>query len=122
MSKDAAIAEIVKNLHNLDLEDNQQILQFIKHKKDQNKKEKTPSKPKHTDRDRTQINKGDKVFLLTPGVYNKRGEKGSVHTLPKMVGKYITFKCNRVAKGKDYDTYLQKLGRSVRKVPDDYDK
>ena len=122
MSKDAAIAEIVKNLHNLNLEDNNQILQFIKSKKQQSKKGKNKNnKESHIDRDGTPINKGHKVFLLTPGVYNRKGEKGSVHTLPKTVGEYITFKQNRIEKGETYNTYIRKLGTSVRKVPDQHD-
>ena len=117
MSKDAAIAEIVKNLHALDLDDNQQILQFINHRKKQQKSPKT--KNRHKDRDSTELSSGDEVYLLTGGVYNRKGEKGSVHTLPKTVGEYITFQRNRVDKGESHRTYLRKLGRSVRKVPQD---
>ena len=116
MSKDAAIAEIVKNLHALDLDDNKQILNFINQRK---KKDKSPkSKPRHEDRDGKELSSGDEVYLLTGGVYNRKGEKGSVHTLPKTVGEYITFQRNRREAGETYNTYLRKLGRSVRKVSD----
>ena len=56
MSKDAAIAEIVKNLHNLNLEENQQILDFINSKKDLQKKKEAP---KHRDKDGTILETGD---------------------------------------------------------------
>ena len=118
MSKDAAIAEIVKNLHNLNLEENQQILDFINSKKDLQKKKEAP---KHRDKDGTILETGDEVFLLTGGVYNRKGEKGSVTDLPKTVGEYITFQRKRVEKEDRHRTYLRKLGKSVRKVPSDYD-
>ena len=83
MSKDAAIAEIVKNLHTLKLEDNQEILKYIKSRQALNNNNKKRSKPVHTDKDGRVLEEGDSVFLLTKGVYNKKGEEGSVYKLPQ---------------------------------------
>ena len=115
MSKDAAIAEIVRNLHTLKLEDNQAILKYIKDK--QSKRERSSkSEPVHTDKDGRILEEGDSVLLLTKGVYNRKGEEGSVHKLPQTVGEYITFVRKREAKNQSYPTYLRKLGTSVRKI------
>ena len=122
MSKDTAISEIVKNLHTLNLEENEQILKFIKSKQElkaDKNKEKTPI---HVDRDGTELRVGDEVYLLTKGVYNIVGEKGSVEHLPKTVGDFITFRRNRIEENEVYNTYISKKGRSVRKVPCKDDK
>ena len=116
MSKSDAIAEIVRNLHKLSIEENQEVLQLIKSKTGERSKSR---KVVHTNIDGTELNEGDSVYLLTKGVYNRKGEEGAVHKLPQTVGKYITFIRRRQAKHHANKTYLRKLGTSVRKVPDD---
>ena len=123
MSKDKAIAEIVKNLDSLSIEENNSILQYIKKRKAAKNNTKattqrsvTSDKAVHVDRDGAELNVGDEVYLLTPGVDNKVGEPGTVEHLPKTVGEYVLFKRERLREN-GYAAYLHKLGRSVRKKP-----
>ena len=111
MSKDATIAEIVKNLHTLSLEDSTQVLNFIKTRGSKKKQA-----PKHVDRDGVELHKGDDVILLTGGVFNRKGEEGAVEKLPRTVGEYITFVRKRESATSSRPTTLRKLGTSVRKI------
>ena len=101
MSKDATIAEIVKNLHTLSLEESTQVLDFIKTRGTKKKEA-----PKHVDRE----------ILLTGGVFNRKGEEGAVEELPRTVGEYITFVRKRQSAISTRRTTLRKLGTSVRKI------
>ena len=125
MSKDKAIAEIVKNLDLLSIKENNSILQYIKRRKSSKAAEKArkvasksnkAKKPIHVNRDGVEIAKGDKVYLLTPGVDNIVGELGTVEHLPKTVGEYVLFKRERLREN-GYAAYIHKLGKSVRKKP-----
>ena len=123
MSKDKAIAEIVKNLDSLSIEENNSILQYIRKQKAAkntikatNQKSVESDKAVHVDRDGTELNVGDEVYLLTPGVDNRVGEPGTVEHLPKIVGEYVLFKRERLREN-GFAAYVHKLGRSVRKKP-----
>ena len=120
MSKDKAIAEIVRNLDSLTIEESNSILQYINKRKSLKKEKKAqspkPTKPVHVDRDGTEINVGDKVYLLTPGVDNIVGEPGTVEHLPKTVGEFVLFKRERL-RDNGFAAYIHKKGKSVRKKP-----
>ena len=125
MSKDKAIAKIIKNLDLLSIEENNSILQYIKRRKSSKAAEKArkvasksnkAKKPIHVNRDGVEIAKGDKVYLLTPGVDNIVGELGTVEHLPKTVGEYVLFKRERLREN-GYAAYIHKLGKSMRKKP-----
>ena len=118
MSKSDAIAEIVKNLHNLSIEDSREVLELVKSKTNGNNRSKA-KRSIHTDKDGAELHEGDGVYLLTKGVYNKKGEEGSVHKLPQTVGEYITFVRRRQAKHHSGKTYIRKLGTSVRKIQEE---
>ena len=124
MSKDEAIANIVKDLNLLSLEENNKILKYInqiKEKKKQNTNDRNitvqRAAPIHEDRDGTPLAIGDKVYLLTRGVNNKIGQEGIVHWLPKKKGEFILFFPLQEDGSYDSRKALHKKGRSVRKKP-----
>ena len=123
MSKDKAIAEIVKNLDSLSIKENNSILQYIRKRKAakntvkaNNQKSAKSDKLVHVNRDGTELNVGDEVYLLTPCVDNKVGEPGTVEHLPKTVGEYVFFKRERLREN-GFAAYVHKLGKSIRKKP-----
>ena len=114
MSKEKAIANIVKDLDKLSLDQNQQILSFIRKAKEDNKKEKQ-DKSIHKDRDGTPIAVGDTVYLLTKGVYNYVGQEATIFAVPSKSGEYITLlPIRKVGTTLTLDA-IHKFGRSVRK-------
>ena len=124
MSKDEAIAKIVKDLDSLSLEENNKILQYISQVKAKKKQQKSHANitvkstaPVHKDRDGTPLAIGDKVYLLTRGVNNKVGQEGIVQWLPKKEGEFVLF--YPIADDGSYDSTraLHKKSRSVRKKP-----
>ena len=111
--KDKTIADIVKDLNKLTLKQNTEILKFIKETKQHNQSSLQPVK--HRDRDGNPLQVGDKVFLLTKGVNNTRGERATIHSLPEKEGNYIEF----IPKSLENDEFIhciKKLGKSVRKI------
>ena len=131
MSKDKAIADIVKNLDSLTLAENNSILEYIKRRKQHKKnksqealdnwqkvKEGKARSQKHVDKDGTELSVGDEVYLLTKGVDNYVGEPGIVEHLPATVGEFILFKRERLREN-GFSTYIHKLGKSVRKKPEE---
>ena len=124
MSKDEAIANIVKDLNLLSLEENNKILKYIKQVKDKKQQDTTDrsitvqeTTSIHKDRDGTPLAIGDKVYLLTRGVNNKVGQEGIVHWLPKKEGEFILFYPLGDDRGYDPRKALHKKLRSVRKKP-----
>ena len=129
MSKDKAIADIVKNLDSLTLEENQSILQYIKRRKEhktktsqaaldnwKKAKEGKVRSGKHVDKDGAELSVGDEVYLLTKGVDNYVGEPGTVEHLPATVGEFVLFKRERLREN-GFAAYIHKKGTSVRKKP-----
>ena len=114
MSKDANIANIVKELDKLPLEETKQIVDYITASKERNK-EVSKRGVIHKDRDGTPLKVGDEVYLLTKGADNSKGEKATIQELPTKVGTFIKL-VTEALKKKDYPTYIRKLSKSVRKV------
>lgn len=107
MSKDKCIADIVKQLDSLSIDENQQILNYINNIK--TSKVNTGNSKTFKDRDKKQLQVGDRVVLLTKGVDNIKGETARVHALP-LTGKYIQLRVERT------DFTIKKYSTSVRKI------
>ena len=118
MSKDSDIANIVRQLDSLTIEQTSHILNYIeqsnKKKKSIQEEEDSPYL-KFYDKKGVRLSVGDRVVLLTSGVDNDKGEEATVHTLPKHTGKYITLIPARYDNYK-FPSYINKLSKSVRKI------
>lgn len=120
MSKDTTIANIVKELDNLTLEENEQILHFINKSKRNRKRGASKTKElTFRDRDGTPIVTGDRVYLLTRGVNNFIGQEAIIHALPNKLHEFVTFVPIQRDGQPDPSKALHKKSRSVRKKQDD---
>ena len=118
MSKDQNIADIVKQLNELNIEETDCILDYIKRTKERKDKDNSQRAPKrkqeHVDKDGNVLAIGDRVILLAPGVDNDQYKEGTIKTLPDKLGGFLLLYPAR------FDNQrirfpIKKLGRSVRK-------
>ena len=124
MTKEEDIANIVKQLDSLSLQQRKHILEYIEHTKSIDTvehEERNESKPStevvFRDRDGNQLNKGDRVTLLTKGVDNSKGEEATVYHLPIPTHKtiYIDLVPKRFY-NLGYTRVIKKVPRNVRKI------
>ena len=122
MSKDSNIANIVKQLNSLNIEQTGHILNYIKQAKKDNAKKKSEQEEeedtpylKFYNKKGVRLSVGDRVVLLTSGVDNDKGKEATVHTLPKYTGKYITLIPARYDNHR-FPSYINKLSKSIRKI------
>lgn len=112
-SKDKAIASIIKDLDKLTLEQNHSILKYIGESKKRNEHRDTSIQ--HQDRDGDTLLLGDRVYLLTKGINNSKGDIATVHSIPSKSGSYLKFVLERTT-NQEHPTVIKKLSKSVRKV------
>ena len=110
-SKDKAIASIIKDLDKLTLEQNHSILKYIGESKKRNEQ----TSIQHQDRDGDTLLLGDRVYLLTKGINNSKGDIATVHSIPSKSGSYLKFVLERTT-NQEHPTVIKKLSKSVRKV------
>ena len=94
MSKEKDIADIVKEVDSLTIDDTRHILNYIKNTKQRReqegrKKAATLARAVYLDVDKKPLNEGDKVVLLTGGVDNHKYEEALVEKLPSTQGKWV---------------------------------
>ena len=117
MSKDKNIADIVKQLDNLSIEQTDHILKYIEtSKKDSKIKARATAgsqQPLHRDKDGKVLEEGDTVVLLTSGVDNDKYEEGKVKKLPQKIGEFLFFVPKQFYKS---GYVIRKKAKSVRKI------
>ena len=118
MSKEKDIADIVKELDSLTIDDTRHILKYIKTAKERNavnQQQTEPPAAEYLDSEGAVLHEGDKVVLLTPGVDNHKYKEGRVHKLPKVKGKWIHLIPKRFFSRK-HPLSIRKHSTNVRKI------
>ena len=117
MSKDKNIADIVKQLDKLSIDQTEHILNYIEAttatRESLARQEDTPARVQHLDKDGQVLKEGDTVVLLTSGVDNHKYEEGKVKKLPKKIGDFLFFIPKRFYSS---GFVIRKKAKSVRKV------
>lgn len=119
-AKDRDIANIVRELDKLTLQQTKHILDYIQSssKSEENSnigKGRTAATQKYYDRDGAVLVEGDRVYLLTGGVDNEKGEEATVRLLPKDSSLYISLIPERYDTAQFKNT-IKKMPKNVRKV------
>ena len=118
MSKEKDIANIVKQLNSLSINNARYILNYIESTKNKKKGQKQQTElpaAEYVNSEGTILQEGDKVTLLTPGIDNHKYEEGKVHKLPKVKGKWIHLIPKQFYQRKHPFT-IRKYSTNVRKV------
>ena len=119
MSKEKDIADIVKELDSLTIDDTQHILNYIKSTKQKRNRESnkatTPNRVVYLDVNKNPLAEGDKVVLLTGGVDNHKYEEALVDKLPRTGGKWVYLIPKRQW-GKRPQFTIRKYPSNVRKI------
>ena len=119
MSKDQNIADIVKQLDNLNIEGTNCILDYIKQAKVRRSRDSTQSaserKQEHIDKDDNVLAIGNRVVLLTPGVDNHLYKEGTIKTLPEKIRGFLSL-YPECFDNQQIRYPIKKLGKSICKL------
>ena len=114
-SKNDNIADIVKQLDSLSIDETAQILTYVNQRVWSKHLVNNNNKPRHLDKKGNELKVGDRVILLTKGVDNRKNEEAIVKSLPDSNGGYISFVPVRFQNTQNQLT-VRKLGKSVKKT------
>ena len=111
MNKNNNIAEIIKQLHDLDINETNEILNYIKNKKSTNNK--SNKNTLYKGRDGKTLSVGDRVILLTPGKSHYAFEEAYIKHLPKSEGSFLQLTLAKHL-GKRNKPIIRKLPKNVK--------
>ena len=113
MDKNSNIAEIIAHLNDLNLNETQEILNYIKNRENSKKKSTNNSICKGSDGKSLSV--GDRVSLLTPGKLHNIFEEAYIEQLPIRKGSYLKLTLARHQSRGDRPI-IRKLPKNVKLI------